>query len=175
MHKWKWKWSRLFVTPWTIYSPWNSPGQNTGVGSHSLFSRGSSQPKDRTQVSHIAGRCFYHLSHQGSPHMWHHLHVLQTLAHRFSSAQILPYHSTPYHPLSYIPVTLPFSASCHFLQGKYVHRQPPPCIKYVLVSGMFHTVAHIGLLAVYCLGPLWNHRHLQRGDCARFSIESSRA
>ena len=22
----------LFVTPWTIYSPWNSPGQNTGVG-----------------------------------------------------------------------------------------------------------------------------------------------
>ena len=24
---------QLFVTPWTIYSPWNSPGQNTGVGS----------------------------------------------------------------------------------------------------------------------------------------------
>ena len=22
----------LFVTPWTIYSPWNSPAQNTGVG-----------------------------------------------------------------------------------------------------------------------------------------------
>ena len=30
------------------------------------FSRGSSQPRDRTQVSHIAGR-LYHLSHQGSP------------------------------------------------------------------------------------------------------------
>ena len=34
---WKWKslshvW--LFATP---YSPWSSPGQNTGVGSHSLF------------------------------------------------------------------------------------------------------------------------------------------
>ena len=26
----------LFVTPW-IYSPWNSPGQNTGVGSLSLL------------------------------------------------------------------------------------------------------------------------------------------
>ena len=22
---------QLFATPWTIYSPWNSPGQNTGV------------------------------------------------------------------------------------------------------------------------------------------------
>ena len=31
------------------------------------FSRGSSQPWDRTQVSHIAGRFFYQLSHQGSP------------------------------------------------------------------------------------------------------------
>ena len=25
------------VTPWTIKSPWNSPGQNTGVGSLSLL------------------------------------------------------------------------------------------------------------------------------------------
>ena len=31
------------------------------------FSRGSSQPRNRTQVSPIAGRCFYCLSHQESP------------------------------------------------------------------------------------------------------------
>ena len=31
------------------------------------FSSGSSQPRDRTQVSHIAGRFFYQLSHQESP------------------------------------------------------------------------------------------------------------
>ena len=37
-----------------FYSPGNSPGQNTGVGSLLLsFSRGSSQPRDRTQVSHL--------------------------------------------------------------------------------------------------------------------------
>ena len=30
------------------------------------FSRGSSQPRNRTQVSCIIGRRFYHLSHQGS-------------------------------------------------------------------------------------------------------------
>ena len=31
------------------------------------FSRGSSQPRDRTRVSYIADRRFYPLSHQGSP------------------------------------------------------------------------------------------------------------
>ena len=36
---------------------WHSPGQNAGVGSLSLF-QGVFQPKDRTQVSHIAGRFF---------------------------------------------------------------------------------------------------------------------
>ena len=30
------------------------------------FCRGSSQPRDQTQVSCIAGRFLYHLSHQGS-------------------------------------------------------------------------------------------------------------
>ena len=43
--------------PRGLYSPWNSPGQNTGVGRFSLL-RGSSQPRDRTQVSHIVGTCF---------------------------------------------------------------------------------------------------------------------
>ena len=58
----------LFVNPWTI--------QSSGILQARilewvafLFSRGSSQPKDRTQVSHIAGRFFffYQLSHKGSP------------------------------------------------------------------------------------------------------------
>ena len=40
--------------PMTIYSPWNSPGPNTGVGSLSLL-QGSSLPWDQTQVSRTAG------------------------------------------------------------------------------------------------------------------------
>ena len=51
--------SRLVVPdslkPHGLYSLWNSPGQNTGV---IPFSRGSSQPRNRTQVSHIADRFF---------------------------------------------------------------------------------------------------------------------
>ena len=40
--------------PMDLYSPWNSPGQNTGVGSLSLL-QGIFQPRNQTQVSHIAG------------------------------------------------------------------------------------------------------------------------
>ena len=35
----------------------DSPGKNTGVGCHALL-QGISQPRDQTQVSHIAGRVF---------------------------------------------------------------------------------------------------------------------
>ena len=45
------------LQPHGPYSPWNSPGQNIGEGSLSV-SRASSQPRDWTQVSHIAGRFF---------------------------------------------------------------------------------------------------------------------
>ena len=47
----------LSVTPNGLYSPWSSPGQDTGVGSLS-FCRGSSQPRYQTQISHSAGRFF---------------------------------------------------------------------------------------------------------------------
>ena len=39
------------------HSPWDSPGQNTGVVAVP-FSQGTSQPRDRTQVSLIAGGFF---------------------------------------------------------------------------------------------------------------------
>ena len=53
---------RLFVTPWTEVFQARVP-EWIAIS----FSRGSSQPRNRTWVSHIAGRRFYHLSHQGSP------------------------------------------------------------------------------------------------------------
>ena len=44
------------MTPGT--SPWSSPGQNAGLGSCAFVQGGSSQPRDWTQVSHIAGGFF---------------------------------------------------------------------------------------------------------------------
>ena len=58
----KWKcyslsWFRLFATSWTITArflcQWNSPGKNTGLGSHSLL-EGSSWPRNWTWVFCIA-------------------------------------------------------------------------------------------------------------------------
>ena len=49
-----------------LFSLWNYPGQNTGVGSLFFF-RGSSQPRDQTEVFSISGGFFCQLSHQGSP------------------------------------------------------------------------------------------------------------
>ena len=40
--------------PHGLHGPWTSPGQNNGLGNISLL-RGSSQPRDRTQVFLIAG------------------------------------------------------------------------------------------------------------------------
>ena len=53
--------ARLFVTPWIVactklLRPWDFQGKSTGVGCHFLL-QGISQPRDRTQVSHIVDRC----------------------------------------------------------------------------------------------------------------------
>ena len=45
------------LQPHTLYSPWNSPGQNTGVSSSSLL-QGIFPPRDWTQASCTAGRFF---------------------------------------------------------------------------------------------------------------------
>ena len=55
---------RLFVTSWTIarlFCPQGLSGKNTGVGCHTLL-QGIIPVRDRTQVSHIAGRFFTDLA-----------------------------------------------------------------------------------------------------------------
>ena len=43
--------------PARLLCPWSSPGKNTGVDCHFLF-QGSTQPREWTQVFHIAGGFF---------------------------------------------------------------------------------------------------------------------
>ena len=73
---------RLFATPW-LYSPWNSPGQNTGMCSLSLL-QGSSQPRNWTQVSPYYRWILYQLSHKRSPR------VLEWVAYLFSNGSSRP-------------------------------------------------------------------------------------
>ena len=59
------------------YSPWNSPGQNTGVGSLSLFHRIFPAQGSNTGLQHCR-QILYQLSHQKSPR------ILEWVAYPFS-------------------------------------------------------------------------------------------
>ena len=83
---WKWKslscvW--LFETPWTIYSPWNSPGQNTGVGSLFLL-QGIFPNQGSNPGLPLHRQILYQLSHQGNPI------ILKGVAYPFSSRSSRP-------------------------------------------------------------------------------------
>ena len=73
--------------PCRLYSPWNSPGGSTGVGSLSLlqgiFPTQGSNPR-LPQCRQI----LYHLSHQGS------LRILEWVAYPFSRGSSLPRNQT---------------------------------------------------------------------------------
>ena len=76
----KWKWNSLscvllFVTP---YSPWNSPDQNTGVGSLSLLQGIFPTQGSNPGLPHFM-EILYQLSHKGSPRIleWVALSLLQ--------------------------------------------------------------------------------------------------
>ena len=56
----------LFSIPWTVYSPWNSPGQNIGVGSLSLL-QGIFPTQGSNPGPLYCRRILYQLSHKGSP------------------------------------------------------------------------------------------------------------
>ena len=71
------------LRPYGLYSPWNSPGQNTGVGSCSLL-----QGIFPTQISNPGlPHCrwiLYQLSHKGSPR------ILEWVGYPFSSGSSWP-------------------------------------------------------------------------------------
>ena len=69
--------------PHGLYSPWDSPGQNTGVVAVP-FSSGSSLPRNQTRVSCIAGRFF---TNWANSEAWY--FVIPDILHTFSSLSYL--------------------------------------------------------------------------------------
>ena len=95
--EWKWvlhdygigKWSEVKVThsyltlwPHGLYSPWNSPGQNTRVGSLSCL-QGNFPTKGLNPDLLHCRWILYQLSHKGSPR------ILEWVAYPFSSGSSL--------------------------------------------------------------------------------------
>ena len=54
------------LQPHGLYSPWNSPGRNTGVGSRFLLQGVFPTQGSNSGLSHCR-QILYHMSHQGSP------------------------------------------------------------------------------------------------------------
>ena len=69
--------------PHGLYSPWNSPGQNTGVGSLSLLQGIFPTQGPNPGLLHC-GQILYQLSHKGSPR------ILKWVAYPFSSRSSQP-------------------------------------------------------------------------------------
>ena len=67
-----------FLRPHGLYSTWNSPGQNTWVGSLSLLQEIIPNQGSNTGLRHC-GWILYQLSHKGSPR------ILEWVAYPFSS------------------------------------------------------------------------------------------
>ena len=82
---WKWKsLSRVWLLPLHgLYSPWNSPGQNTGVGGLSLL-QGIFPTQGSNPGLPNCRQILYQLSHKGSPR------ILKWVAHLSLLQQILP-------------------------------------------------------------------------------------
>ena len=81
--------SRLCLTLWPhgLYSPWNSPGQNTGVGSLSLLQEIFLTQELNPGLPHCR-RILYQLGHQGSAR------ILEWVTHPFSSRSSRPRNRT---------------------------------------------------------------------------------
>ena len=71
------------LRPHGLYSPWNSPGQNTGVGSHSLLQGIFPTQGLNPGLPHCRW-ILYQLSHKGSPR------ILEWVAYPFSSGSSQP-------------------------------------------------------------------------------------
>ena len=85
---WKWKWlSHVQVCDPMDYSPWNSPGQNTGVGSLSLL-QGIFPTKGLNPGLLHCRRILYQLSHKGNPR------ILEWVAYSFSGGSSWPRNRT---------------------------------------------------------------------------------
>ena len=71
------------LRPHGLHSPWNSPGQNTGVGCHALL-QGIFPTQGSSPGLPHCGWILYQLSHRGSPK------ILKWVAYPFSSGSSQP-------------------------------------------------------------------------------------
>ena len=117
--------------PHGLYSPWNSPGHNTEVCSHSLLQEIFPTQGLNPGLSHCRW-ILYHLSHQGSPR------ILEWMAYPFSRVTSWPSNQTG----------VPCIAGGFFISSaiREVH-----CIGFIHAHTHTHTHTHLCIPHIYLL------------------------
>ena len=77
-----------YLWPHGLYSPWNSPGQNIGLGSLSFSPEDLPNPGIELRSPTLQADFFYQLSHQGSPR------IQEWVAYSFSRVSFWPRNRT---------------------------------------------------------------------------------
>ena len=88
-----------------LHSPWNSPGQNTGVGSHSLLQGIFPTQGSNPGLPHCR-RTLYQLSHKGRPptlNRWQFWHLLRQCLACAALDHTLKRSTPTWRPLSVLP------------------------------------------------------------------------
>ena len=119
--------------PGSFLCPWNSPGKNTGVHSHSIVQGNLPTQGSNLGLLHCM-QILYHLSHQGSPN--HQRSSVKSQCWSLISVKILVegrQESTPFQTLQVIPpcrqdwTTVGSKRSHFFPKGSCFHcKRPPP-------------------------------------------------
>ena len=119
----------LFTTLWTIacqcLCPWNSWGQNTGVGSHSLQGIFPTQGLNAGLLH--CRQILHHLSHEGEEclnEMTELLHVGRPQPLEWNKGRLMPTHLHVHQWLSHSTLESPFRLPS-FLLGTYLHLPSP--------------------------------------------------
>ena len=120
------------LQPQGLYSPWNSPGQNAGVGSLSLHQGIIPTQESNPDLLHCRW-IFYQLSHKGSPR------ILEWVAYCFSSGSCWPRNWTGVSALQAdsLPTELSGKPSFKECGSRWWHRKilhSPPSMNTVILQ-----------------------------------------
>ena len=140
---WKWKWTHR------LYSPWNSPGQNTGLGSPSLLQGIFPTQGSNPGLPHCR-RILYKLSHKGSPRFGIRSDQIGSVAQSCRTLCNPMDHSTPGLPVHY-QLPKPTQTHVHWV-GDAIQPSHPLLPSYPFA---FNLSQHQGLfkwVQEYCSG-----------------------
>ena len=124
------------LPPHGLYSPWNSPGQSTGVSTLSLLQGIFPTQGSNPGIPHCR-QILYQLSHKGSPR------ILEWVAYVFSSGSSLPRNQTRVYCIAGGLIIYQLSyQGIMYIHNILHHRYSSPGLFFIFSSGNSVPIKH---------------------------------